>query len=92
MVLHRGDEDAGAIIILLEDRARHHVILREDNGSWVRTPLTDNETLNDYIARQQRYDPDLWVIELTVPDCAAPIEQELGSRTCDDDEAEELFW
>nr|WP_294914677.1 DUF1491 family protein [uncultured Neokomagataea sp.] len=92
MVLHRGDEDAGAVLIVLEDRARNQVVLREDGSTWVRTPLTNDETLHDYIARQQRYDPDLWVLELTVPDCSAPLEKELGSRTSDDDEPEELFW
>lgn len=92
MVLHRGDEDAGAILIILEDRARNQIVLREDGSSWIRTPLPNNETLNDYIARQQRYDPDLWVLEFTIPDCSVRLERDLGSRTSEDDEEEELFW
>ncbi|GBR51380.1 hypothetical protein AA106555_0525 [Neokomagataea thailandica NBRC 106555] len=92
MVLNKGDEDAGAVLIVLEDTARNQVILREDGSAWVRTNLLNDETINEYLMRQMRYDPDLWVIEINVPDCSVLIEKDLGSRTSDDDEPEELFW
>lgn len=70
VVLKRGDADAGAILIVL--RAAQGLTLlsqtRDAHGddAWVRlgpeTPL-DQETADQLIGRQMRFDADLWVVE-----------------------------
>lgn len=78
MVLHRGDPDAGTILL----------VSLENNGTmdppallWERLPQPDGQRVwtvtraqdpeskhefNDYIAQRTGRDPDLWVVELTV--------------------------
>ncbi|CAI9119918.1 DUF1491 family protein [Brytella acorum] len=86
MVLHRGDEDAGAVIVVLMDRRRQIAVLREapsfaDNEpDWARIAVSDPAELDSYLERQRRYDPDLWVIELEVTDVKSPVEDDLGTR------------
>jgi len=89
MVLHKGDEDAGAVLIQLIDRARNTTLLRETidtDGTtlWERIPTPTQQDADTYIERQRRYDPDLWVIELEIPDVTTPIEHTLGGRSAPD--------
>ncbi len=91
-ILHKGDEDAGAIFITLADRQGKVSILREDGSSWQRQNFQDNDTasaamqVNDYLERQKKYDPDLWIIEIDVADSSHPLEKELSSRRFTADE------
>ncbi|GAJ28434.1 DUF1491 family protein [Acidomonas methanolica] len=86
MVLRRGDEDAGAVIVVLIDRAGGLAVLREqaafgeDEAGWTRVEVADQAALDAYLDRQRRYDPDLWVIELEVPAVSDPVEGTLGTR------------
>lgn len=86
MVLKKGDEDAGAVLIVLTDRNGGLGVLREDGSDWVRVDATDAESVNAYLERQKTYDPDLWIIELEMRDVAQPVERTLGSRRLDLDE------
>jgi len=83
MRLRRGDEDAGAVLIVLTDREGRLALLREAalGAGWERIAPEDTQALDTYIERQTRYDPDLWVLELTLEDVTSPIEAELPGRT-----------
>lgn len=83
MVLKKGDEDAGAVLIVLRDRDDNVALLRENGSDWIRADVEGATGLEDYLERQRRYDPDLWVIELEVRNVATPLERTLGSRRAD---------
>lgn len=86
MVLKKGDEDGGAVLIVLTDRTGATRVLREDGSSWVRADASDPEAVAAYVDRQKSYDPDVWIIELETQDVSLPIERTLGSRRLDLDE------
>jgi len=78
-VIARGDDIAGAILLLLVDRGKvmglreriwrfegHYVI--EPTGP---DPAKGEAEINAYIDRRRRSDPDLWVVELDHPDAEA---------------------
>jgi hypothetical protein len=83
MVLARGDATAGAILIQLADRGVAGVLLERRLGdagayTWSPTGPADPDQRDDYIARRRRNDPDLWVIELDLPDGRKLIEHMAG--------------
>lgn len=82
MVLKKGDEDAGSVLIVLRDREDNIAVLRENGSDWVRAEI-QKDGLNEYLERQRRYDPDLWLIELEVRNVESPLEKTLGSRRAD---------
>ena len=72
-VLAKGDATAGAILIQLAERGVPGDLLerrldQEGAYRWSPTGPGDAEQRSDYIARRRRGDPDLWVVELDVPD------------------------
>ena len=81
VVLHKGDPDAGGVLTVLRAPAGLVVLsqIRAASGepAWIRgtgdTPV-DQAAADAYIARQRRFDPDLWVIEFESPDLLPPFE------------------
>jgi hypothetical protein len=75
-VLRRGDETAGAVILVTRDRdgtQRAFSRVVQSNGAPAWSPgavetRDGPETIEDFLARQRRYDPDLWVVELDIAD------------------------
>lgn len=76
MVIHRGDDIAGAILLMLADRGRLGAIVervwRFDGGfGFERVGPADPDepgVAGDYVARRRRSDPDLWAIEIDHPE------------------------
>ena len=85
MVIRKGDEDAGGILVVLRGRAGNIALtqFREADGrlAWMRgtgaAPVSEAAT-DEYIAKQVRYDPDLWVIEFEAADYVPPFEAQIA--------------
>lgn len=73
-VLARGDDTAGAILILAQDRGQGAQMYERGIGPDGATaliaigPADDDRAIADYWAKRRRGDPDLWVVELDVAD------------------------
>ncbi|AGH49774.1 MULTISPECIES: DUF1491 family protein [Sphingomonadales] len=86
MVLARGDPVSGAILLVILDRGRTLAVLQrtldaEGRYRWAETGPADPDApgvLADYIARQRRFDPDLWAVELDGPDARAIADEMTG--------------
>ncbi len=79
-VLHRGDADAGGILVVLRGRAGLVVLSqtrdRDGDPAWMRgsgADPVDQETADAYVARERKFDSDLWVLEFESPDLLPPF-------------------
>jgi hypothetical protein len=80
-VLHRGDADSGGVLVVLRGREGLWVLsqIRTASGepAWMRATgaaAVDQQAADAYVARQIRFDPDLWVLEFESPDGLPPFE------------------
>jgi hypothetical protein len=83
-VIRRGDPDAGGVLVVLRHGREVSVLsqLRSADGelAWMRATgaaSVDDATADAYVARQVKFDPDLWVIEFEAPDLLPPFEAKL---------------
>lgn len=75
-VIQRGDRISGAILILCVENGANLKVLEkmptlDGPAQWQRIWPQDTEKkegIEDYLARRKRYDPDLWLIELDIPE------------------------
>ena len=75
-VIKRGDADRGALVLLIARRGEHRVCLERALGAnghyrWQAVgPAAgaDPAELADWSQRRARFDEDMWLIELDVPD------------------------
>ena len=75
-VIAKGERDAGTLAILTIERdknARLFERMPQMDGSRAFTCTREEDTENkqefsDYLAKRQRQDSDLWIVELDVPD------------------------
>ncbi|SLN18263.1 hypothetical protein AQS8620_00391 [Aquimixticola soesokkakensis] len=69
-VLKRGDDTAGAVLVkvnTLDGRARafsRQYDMMAGKRAWVELAVGAEREVDDAIARQRGFDPDLWVIEI----------------------------
>lgn len=84
-VVKKGDETAGQVILVTRSRnGRTQVFTRTMNStgdySWTIAMSKEQEELvkiNEYLERQARYDPDLWIIELDTDNPERFVDDEL---------------
>ena len=74
-VLARGDENSGAVLVILTERGAdprilERIMLPDGRYAW-QSPngqmIAQAAEVPELIARRRRFDPDLWVVELDVP-------------------------
>jgi hypothetical protein len=81
MVLRKGDPDAGGVLVVLHGREGMVVLSQARTGdgelAWMRATgpaPVDQAAADAYVARQVRFDPDLWVLEFETPGLQPPFE------------------
>jgi hypothetical protein len=81
VVVRKGDVDAGGVLVKLYGRTGCVVLSQfrdmEGNLAWMRATgpaPVDEQTADEYIAKQTRFDPDLWVLEFDAADYRPPFE------------------
>lgn len=73
-IARRGDKAYGAVLVkVLNLRTRETYVLREaqkgEDAVWMQPVETKDEAdLDAWIARQAKYDPDIWVVEIEDPE------------------------
>jgi hypothetical protein len=80
-VLRKGDPDAGGVLVVLHGRDGMCVLSRVGGTggetAWMRgtgaVPV-DQQAADAYVARQVKFDPDLWILEFEAPDLLPPFE------------------
>lgn len=73
-VLHKGDPEGGAVLLLVSCRGRHVASLQRILGrgggyEWRATgpgDSADSAEVAAFLAKQRQFDPDLWVVELDI--------------------------
>ena len=73
-VLHKGEREAGTIVVVCaENGANRRVFERmpsaDGDRKWTLSQSENVENkrfIDDYLARRQAQDPDLWIIELDI--------------------------
>ncbi len=80
-VLRKGDPDAGGVLVVLRGREGLSVLSQmrtaEGSAAWIRgtgSGPVAQDTADAYVARQVKFDPDLWVLEFESPDLLPPFE------------------
>jgi hypothetical protein len=84
VVLRKGDADAGGVLVVLHGRDGLCVLsqVRAADGAsaWMRATgaaPVDQAAADAYVARQVRFDPDIWVLEFEAPELTPPFEAKL---------------
>ena len=72
-VLHKGDAERGALLLVITERGRLHTLLaRQYDGlryAWTAVPVDCSDSANAhlFLEKRTRNDPDEWHIELDTP-------------------------
>jgi hypothetical protein len=83
-ILRKGDPDSGGILVVLH--AGHgmavlsQVRAADGEAAWMRATgaePVDQAAVDAYVARQLRYDPDIWVVEFEAPDLLPPFQAKI---------------
>jgi hypothetical protein len=73
-VIAKGDAERGSLLLIVTERGRQVALLeRMLNATgayeWQKSgPKSDSPASSDWLEKRRKNDPDLWLIELDVPD------------------------
>ena len=75
-VIRRGDDERGALLLLISSRGRHvacldRILTLEGAYRWERAGPAESSSsaeIADFLARRARFDEDMWAIELDIAD------------------------
>jgi hypothetical protein len=83
-VLRKGDPDSGGVLVVLRGRDGFSVLSQmraaDSALAWMRATgaaPVDQAAADAYVARQVKFDPDVWVLEFEAPDLIPPFEAKL---------------
>lgn len=73
-VLAKGDPTAGAVLVILAERGRklrimERILQPTGDYAWQETvgeAAENDEEFEKFLARRQKFDPDIWVLELDI--------------------------
>lgn len=68
-VLAKGDEQSGAILLIVAERGRAAALLERilsPTGAYRWQSVASAEAIGASVAQRRRFDPDCWVVELDV--------------------------
>jgi hypothetical protein len=73
-VLHKGDREAGTILLIITERGVNPRLFErmpsaEGTREWSQRTIQDIESkqlFDEYLARREQQDPDLWIVELDI--------------------------
>lgn len=71
MVRAKGDPQGGGILLLIENRSGPVRVLERTigfDGATSLTRSTPSDDADSYWRRRREHDPDLWVVELDIPE------------------------
>lgn len=76
----RGDESGGAILVIATDRNQTTLLERGlgHDGEPALIEQKSTDSVEDYWRRRRARDPDLWVIELDIPQVKRLVAETLG--------------
>lgn len=68
-VLAHGDDEAGSLAIVTRDAGQETVLapVLGADGRYAMVAMASGTAVADWIGRARRRDPDLWVVELDIP-------------------------
>ena len=75
MVLSKGDETSGSVLLALIRQGRTRQLLERSLGlddvyRWTDAgpePGSEESAYADYLSKRRNFDPDIWVVELDLP-------------------------
>ncbi|RED17105.1 DUF1491 family protein [Parasphingopyxis lamellibrachiae] len=87
MVLSKGDEISGAVLLALADRGtvrglRERGLAPDGSYRWVEAgpdDIGDPQALADYLERRRKFDPDIWVVEIDLDEPEAWLADFIGA-------------
>ena len=79
-VLARGDDEAGAIAVVTREAGEERLLapVLGLDGRYQFSEMASGDAVTGWIARSRQRDPDLWVIELDIPQAGQFVAQILG--------------
>lgn len=88
MVLAKGDDTAGALLLVTREKGRNSGILERtftSSGRYEWTPVStqtieEEAEISQFCARRRASDPDLWIVELDIADAARFAVEMDGAR------------
>lgn len=79
-VLARGDATAGSIAVVVREAGGERLLapIFAVSGGYEWVEVASGDTIPPWTERARRNDPDLWIIELDIPDAARFVAETLG--------------